>query len=228
MFKNIFFLFLLKSIIIELFCKQYLMHKEEYENNEFKPYIFNLSLDNQIFIYPSFFNMSSFYIHIQDEQKNYNKTLENYKNNITIKNKTFYYINTSTNYVENKYYASVGISQNFSNYKEFSPVLSEQTLSDFSYIEMLKKEQENNNSYKGSYISLIQNENNEAIMSFGEFDSQFDKGDSYKCQSEYGYYFSCQISSIKIGVNEIYTSPTSKLEIGLFSLTDEYLILPSK
>ena len=156
-------------------------------------------------------------------------TLDHYNNSITIKNKTFYYINTSTNFVENKYYASVGISQNFSNYKEFSPDLSEDTLSNnFSYIEMLKKEQENNNSYKGSYISLIQNENNEAIMSFGEFDSQFDKGDSYKCQSEYGYYFSCQISSIKIGVNEIYTSPTSKQEIGLFSLTDEYLILPSK
>jgi hypothetical protein len=93
---------------------------------------------------------------------------------------------------------------------------------------MLQKEQENNKDYQGSYISFIQNENNEAIMSFGEFDSQFDTGDSYKCQSEFGYYFSCQISSIKIGVNEIYTTSTGKQEIGIFSLTDEYLILPSK
>jgi hypothetical protein len=65
-------------------------------------------------------------------------------------------------------------------------------------------------------------------MSFGQFDSQFDTGDSYKCQSEFGYYFSCQISSIKIGVNEIYSPATGKQEIGIFSITDEYLLLPSK
>ena len=228
MHKCIFFIFLLKLLIKELFCKQYLMRKEKYENNEFTPYIFNLSLNDQIFIYPSLFNTSSFYIHIQDDQKNDNVSFENHINNIVIKNKTFYYVNTTTNYSENKYYASVGISKNFSDFKEFSFIKPKENLTNFSYIEMLKKEQENNKDYKGSYISLIQNENDEAIMSFGETDPQFDKGDSYKCQSENGYYFSCQVSSIKIGVNEIYTSSTSKQEIGLFSLTDEYLILPSK
>ena len=164
----------------------------------------------------------------EDDQKNDNVSFENHINNIVIKNKTFYYVNTTTNYSGNKYYASVGISKNFSDFKEFSFIKPKENLTNFSYIEMLKKEQENNKDYKGSYISLIQNENDEAIMSFGETDPQFDKGDSYKCQSENGYYFSCQVSSIKIGVNEIYTSSTSKQEIGLFSLTDEYLILPSK
>ena len=78
------------------------------------------------------------------------------------------------------------------------------------------------------YISFIQKENNEAIMSFGEFDSQFDVGESHKCQSELGYYFSCQISAIKIGVSDIYTSQTSIQDIGIFSILDEYIILPSK
>ena len=95
------------------------MRKEKYENNEFTPYIFNLSLNDQIFIYPSLFNTSSFYIHIQDEQKSDNISFENHINNIVIKNKTFYYVNTTTKYSENKYYASVGISKNFSDFKEF-------------------------------------------------------------------------------------------------------------
>ena len=224
MFKNL-FPFLLFEII---YCKQYLMHKENNENNKFTPYIFNLSLDDQIFIYPSYFNMTSFYVHIQDENENNSISFNDHINNITIGNQTFYYINRSSNYFENKYYASVGISKNFSNFREFSFISSNYNLSDFSYIDMLQKEQQNNKDYQGSYISFIQNENNEAIMSFGEFDSQFDTGDSYKCQSEFGYYFSCQISSIKIGVNEIYTTSTGKQEIGIFSLTDEYLILPSK
>ena len=224
MFKNL-FPFLLFEII---FSKQYLMHKENNENNKFTPYIFNLSLDDQIFIYPSYFNMTSFYVHIQDEKENNSISFNGHINNITIGNQTFYYINRSSNYFENKYYASVGISKNFSNFREFSLISPNYNLSDFSYIDMLQKEQENNKDYQGSYISFIQNENNEAIMSFGEFDSQFDTGDSYKCQSEFGYYFSCQISSIKIGVNEIYTTSTGKQEIGIFSLTDEYLILPSK
>ena len=99
------------------------MHKEEYENNEFKPYIFNLSLDNQIFIYPSYFNTSSFYIHIQDDHKSYNIPLDNYNNSITINNKTFYYIKTSTNYVENK----CRNFPKFFKFKEFSPILSEDT-----------------------------------------------------------------------------------------------------
>ena len=64
---SIFFIFLLKLLIKELFCKQYLMRKEKYENNEFTPYIFNLSLNDQIFIYPSLFNTSSFYFfHFMD------------------------------------------------------------------------------------------------------------------------------------------------------------------
>ena len=224
MFKILFTFFLFEII----YCKQYMMHKENNENNEFKPYIFNLSLDDQIFIYPSFFNTTSFYVHIQDEINDNSISFSDHINNITIGNQTFYYINRSSNYLENKYYASVGISKNFSNYKEFSQISQNYNLTDFSYINMLQKEQENNINYEGSYISFIQNENNEAIMSFGQFDSQFDTGDSYKCQSEFGYYFSCQISSIKIGVNEIYSPATGKQEIGIFSITDEYLLLPSK
>ena len=91
-------------------------------------------------------------------------------------------------------------------------------------LDMIKKEEGN----LKSYMSFIQKENNEAIMSFGEFDSQFDRGDSNKCFSEYGYYFGCQVLAIKIGVNEIYTPSTGKVEIGIFSISEEYLILPSK
>ena len=228
MLKKIFSFLLFKLLIIKIYSKQYLMHKEVGENNEFKPYIFNLSLDNRLFIYPSYFNTSSFYIHIHDKEENNNIPFKDHINNITIKDKNFYYINRSMNYVENEYSTSVGISKNFTNYKEFSGLESNFNLTDFSYIDMVQKEQENNNDYEGPYMSFIQHENDEAVFSFGEFDSQFDTGDSYKCQSELGYYFSCQISSIKIGVNEIYSTSTLKQEIGIFSITDEYLILPSK
>ena len=225
--KKIFSFLLIKILIIEINSKQYPMHKQDGENNEFKQYIFNLSINDQISIYPSFFNMCSFYIHIFDKKEGNSIQYKDHINNIIINNQTFYYINRTKNFSED-YSASIGISKNFTNYKELSGFEPEYNLSDFSFLEMLKKEEENKNEYKDSYISFIQNENNEAIMSFGEYDSQFDTGDSNKCQSEFGYYFSCQISSIKIGVNEIYTTSTSKQEIGIFSISDEYLILPMK
>ena len=226
MFKKIIFYILFKLLTVEICSNSFLMHKENTQNNEFNQYIFNLSLDNQEYIYPSYFNMKTFYIHILDNKTEIPIFSKDDVFNISIRNQTFHYLNTSKS---EKYYASVGISRNFTNFKEFQNIEKEnQNKSDFCFLNMIEKEQENNKSYKGSYISLIQKENDEAIMSFGEFDSQFDTGISRQCQSEYGYYFSCQVSSIKIGVSEIYTSSTSKLEIGIFSISDEYIILPNK
>ena len=222
MFKKLFYFLLFQTILKKICSKSIFMKKENSENNEFNPYIFNLSLFDQISVYPSFFNMCSFYIHVQDETKDSQKYLEdNIYNVSSIDNKTFYYINTSFE-EDSKIYASVGISINTTNYNEFSEL--NYNKSDFFYLNMIKKEEGN----LKSYMSFIQKENNEAIMSFGEFDSQFDKGDSNKCFSEYGYYFGCQVLAIKIGVNEIYTPSTGKVEIGIFSISDEYLILPSK
>ena len=224
MHKKIFFFLLLKILIVKVISKSYSLIKENNENNDFTPYIFNLSIDNQLFIYPAYFDMTSFYIHIHDNFEDSKLPSENNITNITIGNQTFYYFNTSDNFLETKYYASVGLSGIFDE-----KMFPDYNNSDFSFLNMIQKEEENNGGGNlDSYISFIQNENDEAIMSFGKFDSQFDTGNSHKCQCESGYYFSCQVLGIKIGVNEIYTPSTSKIEIGIFSISDEYLILPSK
>ena len=226
MFKKIIFYILLKLLIVEICSISYLMHKENSENNEFNPYIFTLTLDNQLNIYPSYFNMCSFYIRAFEDKNDFPIFSKENIFNISIHNQSFNYINTSTG-VYNKTYASVGISKNFTNFKEFSNI-EEYNKSYFCFLDMIAKEQENNQDYKGSFISFVQKENDKAVMSFGELDSKFDTGISNQCQIEYGYYFSCQVSSIKIGVNEIYSSSTVRQEIGIFSISDEYIILPNK
>ena len=225
MLKKLIFFLLLETLLKKICSKTIIMKKENNGNNEFNPYIFNLTLLDKISVYPSFFNMCSFYIHVQDDTKDSQNYLEDNIYNITSKdNKSFYYINTSIE-EENEVFASVGICVNTTNFKEFSEIEENYNKSDFFYLEMIKKEEYGNLK---SYISFIQKENNEAIMSFGDFDSQFDKGNSNKCQSVYGYYFGCQVLAIKIGVKEIYTPSTGKVEVGIFSISDEYLILPSK
>ena len=68
MFKKIIFYILFKLLTVEICSNSFLMHKENTQNNEFNQYIFNLSLDNQEYIYPSYFNMKTFYIHILDNK----------------------------------------------------------------------------------------------------------------------------------------------------------------
>ena len=202
------------------------MQKENSKNNEFNRYIFNLTLDNKLHIYPSYFNMCSFYIHNYDDLNNFPMFSKENVFNISINDQTFNYINTSTG-LYNKTYTSVGISKNLTNFKEFSDI-EEYNKTYFCFLDMVAKEQEKHKSYKGSFISFIQKENDRAVMSFGELDSQFDTSLSHQCQSEYGYYFSCQVSSIKIGVNEIYSPSSARQEIAIFSISDEYIILPNK
>jgi hypothetical protein len=202
------------------------MKKENSNSNEFNHYIFNLTLDNQLHIYPSYFNMCSFYIHNFDDINHFQVFSKENVFNISIHNQTFNYINTSTG-LYNKTYASVGISKNFSNFNEFSKI-KEYNKTYFCFLDMIAKEQEKQKSYEGSFISFVHKENDEAEMTFGEEDTQFDTGISHQCQSEYGYYFSCQVSSVKIGVNEIYSPSTARKEIGIFSISDEYIILPNK
>ena len=226
MFKKIIFYILLKFLIVEICSSSYSMKKENSNSNEFNHYIFNLTLDNQLHIYPSYFNMCSFYIHNFDDINHFQVFSKENVFNISIHNQTFNYINTSTG-LYNKTYASVGISKNFSNFEEFSKI-KEYNKTYFCFLDMIAKEQEKQKSYEGSFISFVHKENDEAEMTFGEEDTQFDTGISHQCQSEYGYYFSCQVSSVKIGVNEIYSPSTARKEIGIFSISDEYIILPNK
>ena len=69
-------------------------------------------------------------------------------------------------------------------------------------------EQEDINSTK--YINFIQKEEDEAIMLFGELDSRFHKGSLRACKCIYKYYWSCEVVSLKIGGEEIYTSSSSQ------------------
>ena len=188
------------------------MKKNSSENNEFKPYIFNFTLDNTSIAHLSIFDTSNSYILIQDE----NMTDGNQKQQIYINGSEFYYIKTnSTNNTD--YFGIVGISNTNKN----SPLkINEAEKKKYSYLSMLKSGGENS-----GYINFIQKENNEAAISFGKKERIFDQSSSRNCQCN-DIYWSCQISSLKVGGKEIYSLTDNKKEYGIFSISEENIIAP--
>ena len=95
---------LLIALITELKSKEFIMKKNSSENNEFKPYIFNFTLDNTSISHLSIFDTSNSYIQIQGENVT-NDSLEHF---FFFFNKLYYIIK---NNISDKYYFGiVGIS----------------------------------------------------------------------------------------------------------------------
>ena len=209
----IIFSFYLLQLITKLYSKEIELKKLSNEKNEYNPYVFNFTLsdyDNNdtIVKYPSIFDTTQLHILVKDE--NISETDEK-TGTIYIKNNTpFYYLkkNKFDNY--DKYYGIIGLSNKSEPGNNYDK--------SYSYLTYLNITQNEENK---KYINFIQNEN-EALMIFGRKDSKFNNANSRMCKCK-EQYWSCEISSIRIGVNDIvYTSN----ELGIFSISEEYIIAP--
>ena len=184
------------------------MKKNSSENNEFNPYIFNFTLDNTSISHLSIFDTSNSYIQIQGEKDSLEK--------FYINGNEFYYI--LTNNISNKdYFGIVGIS----NKDKITPdIIKNIDQKHYSYLSVLESEEENT-----GYINFIQKENNEATMSFGKIERIFNQSSSRSCQCN-GQYWSCEISALKVGGKEIYSTNDNNKEYGIFSISEENIIAP--
>ena len=217
--KIIIFLIIL---IIEIYSKKFILTKNPDENIDYSPYIFNFTLNNELILYPSIFDTSRLYIIVYEE----NEILKNSKEknslvdkNITINNKTFKYkITTDINHKD--YIGTIGLANKDKDkykYKEGS----NDNYNDFSYLCMLEAEEENITKF----INFIQSDEYNAVMIFGDIDSRFNQSNWSKCKCS-EIYWGCQISSVKIGGSELYTPTSGMEELGIISISEEYIIAP--
>ena len=110
----------------------------------------------------------------------------------------FYYI--KTNKISNKeYFGILGIIEIDKN--------------QYSYLSVLESEEENT-----GYINFIQKENNEATMSFGKIERIFNQSSSRSSQYN-DQYWNCEISTLKVGRNEIYSITDNNKEYGIFLIS---------
>ena len=93
-------------LIIILAIKEFELKKES--NDEFNPFIFNFTLNNDIVKYPSIFDTTESYILFQDEDEVLNKTIEECL--INIKGKNFSYFITKENLINKGYIGLIGLS----------------------------------------------------------------------------------------------------------------------
>ena len=205
-------------------------------NNEYSPYTFNFTLDNNTLIkYPSIFDTTQTYILLQEENEvleniinnnyfnciNYNSTVfkDLSKCEISIRNETtFYYFKTKEKISDKSILGIIGLS-NINKNK--SIIIGDNSENYYSSLNILQKDR----NFSNKIINFIQKEDDEAIIKFGDIDNQFKKEHSRTCKCN-GKYWSCELSSLKIGGNEIYTSQAT--ESAIFSISDEYIIAPSK
>ena len=208
----IIFSFYLLQLITKLHSKEIELKKLSNEKNEYNPYVFNFTLydyDNNdtIVKYPSIFDTTQLHILVKDENI---PGVDEETIAIHIKNNTpFYYVKTYKFDNYDKYYGIIGLSNSSKPGKYYNK--------SHSYLTYLNITQNEENK---KYINFIQNQN-EALMIFGKIDSKFDNVNSRMCKCK-EQYWSCEISSLRIGVNDIYTSN----ELGIFSISEEYIIAP--
>ena len=210
----IFFYFYLLLLIAKFNSKEFKLKKLSHENNEYNPYVFNFTLNNDTIIkYPSIFNTSQPYTLLYDE----NKTSDR-EECIKIENNQFCYFKTDNSDEVKGYYGIIGIS----NIRKEAHQKYNKNHSYYSYLSSLEKEEENEKVY--DYINFVQSENDEAVMLFGSLHSHFKNSNSRTCQCG-NKFWSCNVSSLKIGANEIYRT-TSGNDVAIFSISEEYIILP--
>ena len=229
------------SIIIELSSNEFIMKKNTNENNTFNPYIFKYNFKNEKENNYSFiFDTSSYIIWEGNNTIDKNNTItistitgeELSTNEICIND---YFCWFKTNKVMNSGYVGViGISNKnrniFINKKDEDDKDKNKNYYLNYYLNSfdIKKEER--------YINFIQKNNNDALMIFGENNNIFKKDNSKKCQckkkkynnednEDNNIFWCCEISSIRIGENDIYLSSNNN-EYGIFAINEEYIIGP--
>ena len=223
------------SIVGKLSSKEYVMKKSS-KDNEFSPYIFKLEKEN---INNSFiFDTTSYILWLGNHNiSNFTlkiNTIDGEKMNaIEICNKNDFCYFKTDKIMKGGYIGSVGISNknreiltNNKKKREYENKFQYYFLKYYLNTLNLKEEER--------YINFIQKNNNEAIMIFGNYDNIF-KNNFHKCQCkknqtnrnyiDNNIYWCCEISSIKIGENDIY-NPIINNKYGIFSISEEYIIGP--
>ena len=221
------FFFIIINLIIQLNSIEFTLKKNFSIDNEFTPYIFNFTLnDNTFIVYPSIFDTTQFYILIQEEDNdsyidsdniimNY---YENYENNdgrydINISGQVFHYFKEKVSYKE--YLGIIGISNK--NKNKTRNIIG--NWKNYSYLYMLEREFKN----ISNYINFIQKESDEALIQFGEINPVFNIGATRRCSCKEKFW-SCELLTLKIGGNEV--CPSSGNEYAIFSISEEYIIAP--
>ena len=196
-------------------------------DNEFCPYTLNFTLNNNTFqVYPAIIDTTQSYILTQEEQNNNSSDINNiiinyYENNnnyldINISGTIFHYFKAKEKLINKGYLGIIGIS-NKNRYKNID--INDNNWHKFSYLHMLKKEY----GEIPKYINFIQKEDDEALIEFGDINPVFQTSTSRRCSCN-NKFWSCELSSLKIGGNEIY--PSSSNEYAIFSISEEFIIAP--
>ena len=196
-------------------------------DNEFCPYTLNFTLNNNTFqVYPAIIDTTQSYILTQEEQNNnssdINKIIINYYENnnnyldINISGTIFHYFKAKEKLIDKGYLGIIGIS-NKNRYK--NSYINDNNWHKFSYLRMLKEEY----GKIQKYINFIQKEDDEALIEFGDINPVFQTSTSRRCSCN-NIFWSCELSSLKIGGNEIY--PSSSNEYAIFSISEEFIIAP--
>ena len=229
------------SLIIELSSKEFIMKKNTNDNNAFNPYIFKYNFKNEKENNYSFIFDTSSYIIWEGNNTIYkNETIaistitgeELSANEICI-NDYFCWFKTNKE-MKLGYIGVIGISNKnrniFINRKDEDDKDKNKNYYLNYYLNSfdIKKEER--------YINFIQKNNNDALMIFGKNNNIFNKDNSKKCQckkknnknennEDNNIFWCCELSSIKIGENDIYLSSNNN-EYGIFAINEEYIIGP--
>jgi hypothetical protein len=229
------------SIIIGLASKEFIMKKNTNENNTFCPYTFNYNFQNESENNYSFiFDTSSYIIWVGNNNIIYNNTVEISTINgelilaNEICNDTFCWFETDKQ-MNSGYIGVIGISNK-----------NRKILFNKKYEDKYEDNDKNYylNYYLNSfdikkeerYINFIQKNNNEARMIFGENNDIFKNDNSQICQckkknnnnenaEDNNIFWCCEISSIKIGDNDLYSFSNNNA-YGIFAINEEYIIAP--
>ena len=201
------------------------------DNDEFNPYIFKFNFKDKN--YSFIFDTSSYIIWIGNQTINETYTTLNISTihgekmlaNEICKDDNFCYFKTDKK-MNKGYNGSIGLSN---KYRDFI-INGNNSKKIYQYIDYIT-----NNTYnlknEEKYINFIQKNKKEASMKFGSIDDIFKKS-SPKCQcknkdNEDNIYWCCEISTIKIGENEVLSTWFNTFNTyGIFSISEEYIIGP--
>ena len=239
MFKSILIFIIL---IINITPKEYHMKKINDNNNEFNPYIFKFNFKEKN--YSFIFDTSSYIIWVGNHTINETDTIFNistingekmFGNEKCRDDNLCYFITNITNEKMNKgYYGSIGLSNKHRDIIFFNDTNINNKNNSHKIYQYLNYSINKDNINEERYINFIQRNKNEASMIFGHKDKIF-KNDSPKCQckvnstdtlniTDNNIYWCCEISTIKLGENQILIN--KKNRFGIFSISEEYIIAP--
>ena len=227
-------------LIINITPKEYIMKKNNDNNNEFSPYIFEFNFKEKN--YSFIFDTSSYIIWVGNQTINKNNTVnistihgkKMLVNEICRDDKLCYFI---TDKEMNKGYSgSIGLSNKHRNiFDDDNKGNNKENNNSDKIYQYINYSINKDNINEEKYINFIQKNKDEASMIFGHKDNIF-KDSSPKCQckvnesdtiniTDNNIYWCCEISTIKLGENKIYLNYQNN-RFGIFSISEEYIIAP--